>query len=885
MKYFFFFTFFFFYVNCLLAQVPVVQEQALEEQNAVAIPQQEDSLSVVFSDPSEIEMIEGLDEPLERVKLRDQDANMILDMIQAITGRYILRPQNLPQVKINFDSMNVLTKRETLLALESLLAMNGIGITKIDSQFFKAVPATGMNAHVPIWLDVPASSLPPSQRIYTRMFSLEYVSAQKMREILNPMCTPNVSSLITFSQANSILITDSLLNLQRVEKIINKVDHPPKDMRFEIFWYTTRRLSADSIAKIFNDQWESVWQFHFEDKPELVLPSKINLNNPKEKEIKTEARELNDNNRTRVLEESRVATSEGGMADIPINKLGVTCRKFDKPLILEILSSIDLGPEESDNFITFWYNPTRFTAQQLASLFLKQWEIIWKNEFFMLPAFISTSAGDQLGVVCHRDDQNRISKIFKEMEIRPRHDIRQKLIPLYHASSEVVFKTINTLINTLRTNASRDELSSGLSSDGKGESGSSVAHSKQNESALTNSEKSRLSMIQSYTFSRLAYAIPDERSNGIFAFGIDRDLDLFTELIRELDTPLPMARIDTIFVMVDLSQANQRGIDALFQDLNWKNNDSVIPGDQIIVDPDAIPNSGDEYTETLPDEVLENETLTGGLKVPFLNSGVQFKMDNWKLQEVQWNQIFSLASSREDVRIFSTPSITVSHGGKERSEGESYIEIKDERKVGLPGAVTSNGGYGSSDIKTLEARTRLDIVNPRIRKTIRDKDGSVLEPGTVFMSVVVEASKFDTTTANTYEGQSLPTTKSRKASTDIAIRDGQIMVLGGFREVQMDEEVSKYNFLSDIPFIGEKFFTPTQRRYTPTELMIFIRPRIIDPENPLDDRSVYNSDKIDAMMRKNYTPVFRSPSGKVFGGPEKTSQTSAQDVPASRPSL
>ena len=57
---------------------------------------------------------------------------MVLDAIQMFTGRYILRPQNLPQVKISFDSMSILTKRESLLALESLLAMNGVGITKID---------------------------------------------------------------------------------------------------------------------------------------------------------------------------------------------------------------------------------------------------------------------------------------------------------------------------------------------------------------------------------------------------------------------------------------------------------------------------------------------------------------------------------------------------------------------------------------------------------------------------------------------------------------------------------------------------------------------------------------------------------------------------------
>ena len=111
--------------------------------------------------------------------------------------------------------MNVLTRRETLLALESLLAMNGIGITKIDSQFFKAVPSTGMNTHVPIWLDVPPSSLSPSQRIYVKLFSLDYISAEKMREILNPFATPNVSSLIIDEVRNTILITDALLNLQR----------------------------------------------------------------------------------------------------------------------------------------------------------------------------------------------------------------------------------------------------------------------------------------------------------------------------------------------------------------------------------------------------------------------------------------------------------------------------------------------------------------------------------------------------------------------------------------------------------------------------------------------------------------------------------------------
>ena len=151
-----------FFLTLLLghAQVPVGQTQDTEAVPVSSEQSIESFAGGIFSDPSEIEMIEGLDDPLDVVKLRDHDANMILDMVQAITKRYILRPQNLPQLKINFDSMNILTKRETLLVLESLLAMNGVGITKIDSQFFKAVPASGMNVHVPIWIDGPANALP-----------------------------------------------------------------------------------------------------------------------------------------------------------------------------------------------------------------------------------------------------------------------------------------------------------------------------------------------------------------------------------------------------------------------------------------------------------------------------------------------------------------------------------------------------------------------------------------------------------------------------------------------------------------------------------------------------------------------------------------------------
>ena len=752
------YLFFFFVFSSGFAQVPVGSETADSAETNPAGGGGDAFEQGIFSDPSEIEMIDGLDDPLERVKLRDQDTNLILDMIQAITGRYILRPQNLPQVKINFDSMNVLTKRETLLALESLLAMNGIGITKIDSQFFKAVPASGMNVHVPIWLDGPANALPASQRIYVKMFYLKYVPAEKMREILNPFATPNVSSLLIFPNANSILITDSLVNLQRMEKIIEKTDFSKGDSSFLLQWYTPKRFSAEVLRTEFEGKYESFFKTEFHIKPEFTVPE----------------------------------------------------------------------------------------------------------------------SNDQLGIHSHLLDKEKIIDILTSLDVEMLNPVKSKLVPLYHASAESVEKTLKSFVDVTdssKTGSINQQPTGGKPSSGAIKSGSGTA--------------------TDAFFSPFAKVVADKRSNGLFLSGTEGDLERLQHMIAELDTPLPMARIDTIFVMVDLSEKKQRGIDALFSNLEWDDTEQTI---QEVVTEDPTPqdpNNGDEKRITV-NRTTGGKNLAGDLKIPVLNSALGVELENWELKKIQWGQIFSLATERKDVRIFSTPSITVIHGGGDADEksgaGKSKIQILDTRSVG-----TYNYGYNgngrtdpndpSSSLTDRTAKTELAISNPRIRKTKINPETGELELGTVFMSVQVTAEKFDETNINTYEGQNLPSIKSRIAETDIAIRDGQIMVLGGLQEVQLDSTNSKYNLLSDIPYFGKKFFSPHNEKYTPTELMIFIRPTIIDPENPQDDFSEINKRTLDALMEPTYTPRFISPSGKVLGVPDKSASTSNPDKPSSKPSL
>ncbi len=744
------------------------------------LPEMEDLPFSALSDPLELSLIEGLDDPLERLRLRDQDTNMILDLIQVITGRYILRPQNLPAVKINFDSRDVLTKRETLRALESLLAMNGIGISRIDEKFFKAVPATGINVHVPIWLDGPASAINPSQRIYVKMFHLDYAPAIEVREQLNPFSTPNVGSLIVFEKANSILATDSLLNLQRMEKLLITID---------------RSISKDDLGM----EW-IVW-----------------------------------------------STEHAGARELE-TKLKAMIEGSFKPFLG--------GTTQVD----------------------------------------SDERTGKLIIVTRKDNIETLKFILETYDAPVKMKTTSKLFKLQHAES----KEIQSILDEVIKNQQRIKQQVQGRKTTPRPTGTSTA--KTSTPAPKTAATSPASAADGGTgdgaheFSDFITISSDERSNAILVYGTKADIDEIGRMIESLDQPLPLARIDTIFVMVDLTEQNQRGIDALFGSLEWskfargpssdtlfgepleQTTETIDPG------PDGLPGTADDITETIVGNVAQN-TLQGIVGIPGLNTTLPFQMQDWELTGIRWDQIFALSSERNDVRIFSTPSLMVSHNAP-----EVHILIEDERNIVVPtygyGSTTSGDVSNTGQRDQITAKTELQIKKPKIGMPQIDENGTIISRGSIFMEVEVKAEKFDETQSNTYQGQSLPAKKIREAKSLITIRDGEIIVLGGLQEVQVDSTESKYNLLSDIPYLGEKFFRPKTIKYTPTELLIFLRPTIIKPGF---EETKSNTQSIDERINPDYAPKFISPSGRILGMPDIDVKSKgiplSKDAPSILPSL
>ena len=768
----------------LNGRVPVsIDEIPPSEETAVAEPFFPQG---ILSDPEELSLIDNLDDPLEVLKIRDLGVNEVLDMIQDLTGRHILRAPGLPpQIKISFDSISVLSKRETLLVLDSLLSMNKIGVTKIDGQFFKAVPAENMNTHVPIWLDGPAKNLSPSQRIYVKLFPLKYAPVMEVKNQLNPFSTPGVGALLEFEKANSILITDTLLNLQRIEKLLETLDRPVRkeDLGSEFYVWSTKHAGAKELQSKLKSMIEGSL------KPFLGGTTQLD-------------------------------------ADDRTGKLLIITRKENKDTIWFFLEELD------------------------APVKMKTTSELYKLQHAEA-----------------KDIQRILAEVIKNQQ-KVKEQIQGKNLAA-RAKATTIAKTPSVPKGA-------------ASSDSSGAASSA----------------SDASSEGSHEFSDFVTISSDERSNAILVYGTKADITEIGRMIDSLDQPLPLARIDTIFVMVDLTEQNQRGIDALLGDVEWSKFARSPQGDnlfgeplpdtsQVQVDPDGKPGTGDEYSSQVVNSVKDN-TFQAMVGIPGLNTNFPIQLQNWELTGIRWDQIFALSSERNDVRIFSTPSLMVSHNAP-----EVHIRIEDERSLIIPtyGNYSSSGDTNTGERETITAKTELQIKKPKIGLPSLDENGTVLKPGTIFMEVEVKAEKFDETQTNVYAGQSLPAKKIREAKSIVTIQDGEIIVLGGLQEVQVDSTESKYNLLSDIPYFGEKFFSPKAVKYTPTELLIFLRPTIMEQGK---FSSEDNIKKLEERMRGKYSPRFQSPTGKVLGVPDidglrndlhDPQTASKQDAPSSKPSF
>src|SRR5947208_3837247 len=106
--------------------------------------------------------------------------------------------------------------------------------------------------------------------------------------------------------------------------------------------------------------------------------------------------------------------------------------------------------------------------------------------------------------------------------------------------------------------------------------------------------------------------------------------------------------------------------------------------------------------------------------------------------------------------------------------------------------------------------------------------GNIASDGTIRLHVAPEVSTLDFTNALAIQGFTVPAISTRRAETELELKDGQSFGIAGLLDNRAQAQLSKIPGIGDIPILGN-LFRSRQVNRSNSELVVLVTPRIVDP--------------------------------------------------------
>ncbi len=166
------------------------------------------------------------EEMVGRIQLPDAPLESILQLLELWTGRTVLRAQNVQSGNYNLMTEGPMPKSQALMAIETLLSMNGIGMAPLGDRFIKIVPLGNVRIEAPEFIEGSTLGMAPTGRIASKIFTLQFLRVTELLPQIASLLNPQLGGPVLFDKANAALVTDSISTLQRIEGLIKQLDRP-----------------------------------------------------------------------------------------------------------------------------------------------------------------------------------------------------------------------------------------------------------------------------------------------------------------------------------------------------------------------------------------------------------------------------------------------------------------------------------------------------------------------------------------------------------------------------------------------------------------------------------------------------------------------------------
>ncbi len=268
----------------------------------------------------------------------------------------------------------------------------------------------------------------------------------------------------------------------------------------------------------------------------------------------------------------------------------------------------------------------------------------------------------------------------------------------------------------------------------------------------------------------------DARTNSLLVRDTEESLLELAGLIEELDRPTPQVMIEARIVEATTNFARQLGIRWGFDYSRTGNVNQI----------DVFGTDTGNSLVNLP-----STTVYGGVGISFatLSGSLDLDLELTAMEDKGWG------------KIVSSPKIATLENNEAVIKSGVRIPVQQ---------VTVQDGVGTTETDFVEA-----VLSLRVRPQVTSQ-------GLIILDISADRSVPDW--GRVVDG--FPTILTREARTQVMVKDGETVVIGGLLQETEGEDTSRVPIISDIPIIGGLFKNKSKTLDT-EELLIFITPKLI----------------------------------------------------------
>ena len=290
--------------------------------------------------------------------------------------------------------------------------------------------------------------------------------------------------------------------------------------------------------------------------------------------------------------------------------------------------------------------------------------------------------------------------------------------------------------------------------------------------------------------------IGDPQSNSLVVSGSPEHIARIDQLLTEMDVRPQQIYISAIIGQLNLGNDYNFGFDFLK-----------------LLDDFSVRRSDDTTVTTGTTTGLS----TGGIQFPTNFNNFSWNQLNFYGQIGSLSQYLKLIDGNRDFKVLASPRVFAKNAAKS--------VISSGQRIAVPAQILSNGGFvGGVASNSVSVEYRDVLLKLEVVPHINSDDEVTLEIAQINDNIVG---------TQTISGNTVPTIGTQELKTEVTVKNGATVVLGGLITERVTNSKRGAVLLRHIPVLGHLFGT-TSKENIREELLIFIQPHIIASGDSLD---------------------------------------------------